>query len=109
MNKTSQKKTLLALIVGVVLIAVTLTACAPATPQAEPASPAVQASGEVQRITLEESKTAFDNGEALFLDVRSQSSYAAGHIPGAVSIPLVELRPRIEELDPNQWIITYCT
>jgi len=109
MIKTSQRKTLLALVVGVVLVAVTLTACAPATPRAEPDDPAVQAPGEIQRITLEESKSAFENGEALFLDVRSQSSYAASHIPGAQSIPLVELRPRIEELDPSQWIITYCT
>jgi len=109
MSKISQRKTLLAFVAGVVLIAIALTACAPATTQAEPDDPAVQAPGEIQRITLEESKAVFDNGEALFLDVRSQSSYAASHIPGAQSIPLVELKPRIEELDPSQWIITYCT
>ena len=109
MNKQNSKKTLFALVVGVALIATILTACAPASPQTEPESPVVGAPGEVQRITLEESKAAFDSGEAIFLDVRSRSSYATGHIPDAVSIPLVELEPRINELDPNQWIITYCT
>jgi len=108
MNKPNTKKTLFALVVGVVLIAATLAACAPA-PQAEPESPNVAAPQEVERVTLEEGKAALDSGAALFLDVRSQSSYAAGHIPGALSIPLDELEARMGELDPEQWIITYCT
>ena len=82
---------------------------APIQPQTEPANPAPAAPFEVSRISLEESKTAFDKSEAIFLDVRSASSYASSHIPGALSIPLAELEPRIDELDPDQWIITYCT
>lgn len=109
MSTSQKKKTLFALVAGIALIVVTLAACAPSSPQAEPTSAAVESPGEVQRISLEESKAAFDNGTALFLDVRSQSSYAASHIPGALSIPLIELEPRIDELDPDQWIITYCT
>jgi len=105
MSKTNQKKTLLALVVSVAFIGVTIIACSPTGS----VSSAVEAPGEVQRVTLEESKAAFDNGEATFVDVRTASSYAAGHIPGALSIPLAELQPRIDELDPNQWIITYCT
>jgi len=64
---------------------------------------------EVPRVTLEEAKTAFDSGEAIFVDVRSAASYETSHIPGALSIPLGELESRINELDPHQWIITYCT
>jgi 3-mercaptopyruvate sulfurtransferase SseA len=111
MNKTNSKKTLLELVAGAILIAVLLTACAPASPpvEVESASPVAETSGEVQRVTLEESKAAFDSGEAVFLDVRSASSYAASHIPDALSIPLAELEVRINEIDPNQWIITYCT
>ena len=109
MKKTNSKNTLFSLVVSVALIATILTACAPATPQAEPTSPAVEVPGEVQRITLEESKAAFDNEAAIFLDVRSAGSFGAGHIPGALSIPLAEVQARIGELDPNQWIITYCT
>jgi hypothetical protein len=109
MEKSNAKKTILSLIVGVALLAVILTACAPSRPQAMPEEPVAEAPGEAQRITLEDSKAAFDNGEALFLDVRSESSYATSHIPNAVSIPLSQLEGRIGELDPNQWIITYCT
>ncbi len=64
---------------------------------------------EVPRISLEEAKAAFDDGAAVFVDVRSEAAYAEGHIPGALSIPLAELESRLGELDPAQWIITYCT
>jgi hypothetical protein len=109
MSKLNTKRTLLTLVAGVASIALILTACTASPPQPEPESPVAEAPGEVQRVTLEDSKTAFDSGEAVFLDVRSESSYMASHIPGAVFIPLPELEGRIGELDPNQWIITYCT
>ena len=109
MDNRTRRKTLFVLIAAAVLVMAALTACTPSTPQAGPSSPNAEAPQEVQRVTLEESKAAFDNNSAVFLDVRSESSYAASHIPGAVSIPLQFLEPRIEELDPNQWIITYCT
>ena len=109
MNKQNTKRAFLALVAGVFLLTAILAACAPASPHAEPANPVVEAPGEVQRITPEESKTAFDSGEAIFLDVRSESSYADSHIPDALSIPLAELEARIDEIDPNQWVITYCT
>lgn len=109
MKKSSKRKTVFGLLIGVALIAAILSACVPVSPQAEPESPVAEAPGEVQRVSLEESKAAFDSGEAVFLDVRSASSYAASHIPGALSIPLADVQARIDELDPNQWIITYCT
>lgn len=64
---------------------------------------------EVERITLEEAKRAFDEGSAVFLDVRPASAYASSHIQGALNIPVNELPQRINELDPSRLIITYCT
>ena len=64
---------------------------------------------EVSRISVDDSKAAFDQGSAVFLDVRSADSYTENHIPGAVSIPLNELPPRMGELDAGKLIITYCT
>jgi 3-mercaptopyruvate sulfurtransferase SseA len=111
MSRRDKRKTLFVLVAAVALLAATLTACAASTPQsqAEPASPGVAAPQEVQRVTLEESKAAFDNNTAVFVDVRSADSYAASHVTGALSIPLDELEARINELNPDEWIITYCT
>jgi len=106
MNKPDSRKVFITLVVVVAFIAATLAACAPTS---EPANPAVKAPSEIQRVTLEESKLAFDNGKATFVDVRIASTYEASHIPGALSIPLAELQTRIDELDPDAWIITYCT
>jgi hypothetical protein len=63
----------------------------------------------VQRTSREDAKTAFDGKDAVFLDVRSTVSYNINHIPGAISIPEIEINERFHELDPNQWIITYCS
>jgi rhodanese-related sulfurtransferase/DNA-binding transcriptional ArsR family regulator len=42
------------------------------------------------------------------LDVRPAEEYAAGHIPGAVSIPLEELADRLADLPDDGQIIAYC-
>ena len=62
-----------------------------------------------ERVSLANAKQAYDQGRAVFLDVRPADSFRAGHIPGSVNIPLEELEIRANELDPNDWIIPYCT
>ncbi|KKL72080.1 hypothetical protein LCGC14_2088490 [marine sediment metagenome] len=47
-------------------------------------------------------------GEVTVLDVRPVEEYRAGHIPGAVSIPLKELERRLAELPRDQEIVAYC-
>ncbi len=42
------------------------------------------------------------------LDARTASEFAAGHIPGAVNIPLDELRDRMAELPRDRLIAAYC-
>jgi rhodanese-related sulfurtransferase len=42
------------------------------------------------------------------LDVRPKEEYMAGHIPGAISIPLSELQRRIKDLPRDQEIVAYC-
>ena len=44
----------------------------------------------------------------ILLDVRPQEEYEAGHIPGAVSIPLDELKNRVKELPKSKHIVAYC-
>jgi len=42
------------------------------------------------------------------LDVRPPDEYAAGHIPGAVSVPLEELEDRLASLPRDIEIVAYC-
>ena len=48
------------------------------------------------------------SGRATVIDVRPTEEFAAGHIPGAVSIPLNELADRLAELPADQEIVAYC-
>jgi len=47
-------------------------------------------------------------GEVTVLDVRPSEEYRAGHIPGALSIPIGELKKRLAELPKNREIVAYC-
>ena len=47
-------------------------------------------------------------GEVTVLDVRPSEEYVAGHIPGALSVPLVDLEQRLAELPRDQEIVAYC-
>ncbi|CAM5295533.1 Rhodanese-related sulfurtransferase/DNA-binding transcriptional ArsR family regulator OS=Streptomyces griseomycini OX=66895 GN=FHS37_005489 PE=4 SV=1 [Streptomyces griseomycini] len=42
------------------------------------------------------------------LDVRPVEEYLAGHIPGALSLPVDELADRIDELPGDTEIVVYC-
>ncbi|MFI6865847.1 ArsR/SmtB family transcription factor [Nocardia sp. NPDC050406] len=47
-------------------------------------------------------------GEVVLIDVRPHEEYAAGHIPGAISVPLSELALRLAELPADREIVAYC-
>jgi rhodanese-related sulfurtransferase/DNA-binding transcriptional ArsR family regulator len=47
-------------------------------------------------------------GDVLVVDVRPQEEFSAGHIPGAINIPLTELASRLGELPANASIAAYC-
>jgi rhodanese-related sulfurtransferase/predicted transcriptional regulator len=44
----------------------------------------------------------------VLLDVRPEVEYAAGHVPGALSMPVAELKRRLKELPKNKDIVAYC-
>jgi 3-mercaptopyruvate sulfurtransferase SseA len=64
---------------------------------------------EVPRVSLADAKAAFDIKSAVFVDVRGAEFFAEGHIPSALSIPSQDMQNRLKELNPADWIITYCT
>jgi rhodanese-related sulfurtransferase len=47
-------------------------------------------------------------GAVTVLDVRPVEEYRAGHIPGAISIPLKDLERHLFELPRDQEIVAYC-
>ncbi len=47
-------------------------------------------------------------GEFILLDVRQPAEYRAGHLPGALFIPLPELPDRVGELDHSKPVLAYC-
>jgi len=49
-----------------------------------------------------------DDGDVIVLDVRPGEEYAAGHIPGAISMPLGELEGRLASLPRDAVIVAYC-
>jgi hypothetical protein len=64
---------------------------------------------DVPRTTIQEAMDAYDQDKAIFVDVRGDDYYDEIHIPGSLSIPVIFLDERITQLDPDDWIITYCT
>ncbi|MFZ3008147.1 MAG: metalloregulator ArsR/SmtB family transcription factor [Phenylobacterium sp.] len=55
--------------------------------------------------TLEQMVT---DGLATILDVRPPDEFADGHIPGALSIPLTELKSRLDEVPSGLEVVAYC-
>lgn len=48
------------------------------------------------------------DGLVTLLDVRPPDEFADGHLPGALNIPLVELKARLDELAPGVDVVAYC-
>lgn len=64
-----------------------------------------------EMIQIEEAQELFGSGTAVFIDTREEWDYRAGHIKGAVNIPLVEFDARIDslkDLPGDKVLITYC-
>ena len=62
----------------------------------------------IEVIGREELAARLARGEVLVLDVRPAAEYAAGHIAGARSVPLAELRRRLRALPADAEMVAYC-
>ncbi|WP_294244522.1 rhodanese-like domain-containing protein [uncultured Chryseobacterium sp.] len=59
--------------------------------------------------TLDDGLEPLIRNGAVILDVRTESEYRTGHIPGSKNISLGTLRERYTELDPSKTYITVCS
>jgi rhodanese-related sulfurtransferase/DNA-binding transcriptional ArsR family regulator len=62
----------------------------------------------LEPLTRRELARRLREGTVTLIDVRPPEEYAAGHIPGAVSMPVPELRRRLREIPRRRHVVAYC-
>jgi hypothetical protein len=79
------------------------------TPGVLPDTPTAEAPLEsARRIPRPQAIKMVKAGKAVWIDVRPRDQFDEGHIPGAINIPLTELKDRMRELPVKKFLITYC-
>jgi rhodanese-related sulfurtransferase/predicted transcriptional regulator len=64
--------------------------------------------GELSPVDRETLIQRVQSREVIVIDVRPTEEYQTGHIPGALGIPVKDLRRRLAELPRNKDIVAYC-
>jgi NADPH-dependent 2,4-dienoyl-CoA reductase/sulfur reductase-like enzyme/rhodanese-related sulfurtransferase len=64
--------------------------------------------GEHPQIPVEDVAALVTADKVTLIDVRTPEEYSRGHIPGAMNLPVDELRARIKDLAQDKPVITYC-
>jgi phage shock protein E len=88
-----------ALILALIVVSLILAACG---------GSAVVETGTILQITPQQYRQNFLSSEHFLVDVRAPEEYAAGHIEGAVNIPLDTISSRLDEFPTNVPVIAYC-
>lgn len=73
-----------------------------------PAAAAYLGPDDTEAVDREELLRRAQSGQVTVLDVRPAEEYAAGHLPGAVSVPLADLPGRLAGLPAGPEIVAYC-
>jgi len=63
---------------------------------------------DVETVNADELAARLANGRAVVLDVRPPAEFAAGHITGARSMPIDDLRNELPGLPKSREIVAYC-
>jgi rhodanese-related sulfurtransferase len=67
-----------------------------------------EARDELEPVNRDELLSRAGDGGVIVLDVRPREEYEAGHIKGAISIPLADLKGRMASLPQGAEIVAYC-
>ena len=100
---------------SVVLVTVlTALVIAPCRDDAQTVPPpqAIVDSNTVPRISTEQLKGLLETATAIVIDVRTPESFAAGHIVGAINVPLPDVESRARELRDlarGRAVVAYCS
>lgn len=63
---------------------------------------------DIQTLTMDEVMTKINNESILLLDLRPAEEYDAGHIVGAISVPMEELDSYMRDIPNHAEVIAYC-
>ncbi|MBB5171910.1 ArsR/SmtB family transcription factor [Texcoconibacillus texcoconensis] len=63
---------------------------------------------KIEALSIEDLPTFLEGEMTELIDVRPSREYEAGHIPGAKSIPITELKEMISSLSKDKKVIAYC-
>lgn len=77
-------------------------------PDVERARAAYLGSDDAEHVSRDELLRRAEGGDVVVLDVRPREEYDAGHIPGAMSIPVEELADKLDDIPVDQEIVAYC-
>jgi rhodanese-related sulfurtransferase len=68
----------------------------------------IEGRDELEPVTLKELRRRVRDGDTTLIDVRPAEEYRAGHIPGALSIPVNQLKRRLPEIPKGREVVAYC-
>jgi ArsR family transcriptional regulator len=68
----------------------------------------VQRRGLLEPVDQAELFRRVEAGDVTVIDVRPATEFEAGHLPGAISMPLDELERRLQELPRDRDVVAYC-
>jgi rhodanese-related sulfurtransferase len=63
---------------------------------------------EMEPVSLDELRRRIRKGDVTVIDVRPEQEFRSGHIAGAVSLPVAQLKRRLAELPKKREVVAYC-
>jgi rhodanese-related sulfurtransferase len=63
---------------------------------------------DFEQISIQELRQGMSRNEIVLIDARPEAEFQAGHLPGAVSMPVDVLINRMEELPEGKTLVAYC-
>lgn len=88
------------------ILTLILTACG--APAATDNAPGADINNLPDTLTVAQAQPLLGNTGVFWLDVREQSEYAAGHIPGITLIPTGQVANRLAEIPKDRPVIVTC-
>lgn len=71
-------------------------------------SPSGSSGAQVENVSSDQLIKLAAAGDVRVIDVRTPGEYEAGHIPGALNLPVDQLEGSIASFDPSEPVAVYC-